>query len=86
MGISIQCKGGCVMIQIFLDGFNVITGFEAVYGEGMTKLVEAENRVFLVRAENRMCYNADRLWLCRGLFLHERKNDAWHERAGSTRL
>jgi hypothetical protein len=38
MGISIQRKGGCVMTQIFLDGFNVITGFETVYGEGMPTL------------------------------------------------
>ena len=32
------------------------------------KLVEAENRVLLVVAESRICYNADKLWFCRSLF------------------
>lgn len=36
------------------------------------KLVEAENKVLLVVAESRMCYNADRLWFCRSLFCMER--------------
>ncbi len=38
----------------------------------MPKLVEAENRVLLVVAESRICYNADRLWFCRSLFCMER--------------
>ena len=39
----------------------------------MPKLVEAENKAFPVEAENGICYNADRLWVCRGLFLHRRE-------------
>ena len=37
------------------------------------KLVEAENRVVLVVAESRICYNADRLWFCRSLFCIRRR-------------
>ncbi len=48
----------------------------------MPKLAEAENRVLPVRAENRICYHADRLWLCRGLFLYGKKDYAWREKAG----
>ena len=48
--------------------------------KSVPKLVEAENRVLLVVAESRICYNADRLWFCRSLFLHEREDYAWHEK------
>jgi hypothetical protein len=86
MTVNIQGKAGRGMTQVAQHRFDIITSFQGHHRIAVTKLVEAENRAFLVGAENRICYNADRLWLCRGLFLHERKNVVWHERAGSTRL
>ena len=40
----------------------------------------------LVEAENKICYNADRLWLCRGLFLYGREDYTWYKKAGSITL
>ena len=48
------------------------TQFHEHTGMAVAKLVEAENRALLVVAESRICYNADRLWFCRGLFCMER--------------
>ena len=35
MGIYVQREGRGVMAQVFLHGFDVVTGLQAVHGEGM---------------------------------------------------
>ena len=52
-------------------------------GAGVPKLVEAENRLILVGAENGICYNANRLWFCHSLSLRGREELLWREKVES---
>lgn len=74
------------MAQLLAHNLGIVPSLQCVDRIGVPKLVEAENRALLVGAENRICYNADRLWLCRGLFLHGREDYSWHEKAVSIKL
>ncbi len=87
MRVDIGCGADVAVPQPFLNLLQAHTIGVQQAGTAVPKLVEAENRVLLVVAESRICYNADRLWFCRSLFCMERREDcAWHEKAGSIRL
>ena len=70
------CRGGNVSVGVQCKPRGEVTqhaGYRLdihpiLQGDGrecVPKLVEAENRVLLVVAESRICYNADRLWFFR---------------------
>ena len=73
MRVDIGCGADVTMPQPFLNFFQAHTIGVQQAGTTVPKLEEAENRVLLVVAESRICYNADRLWFCRSLFCIRRR-------------
>ena len=73
MGVGVQREACGVVTEHRGHGFYIHAVLQGHGGEGVPKLVEAENRALLVVAESRICYNADRLWFCRSLFCIRRR-------------
>lgn len=73
MGVNVQSSNRGNVVDDGGQGLHIHAVGNRHRGEGMPKLVEAENRVLLVVAESRICYNADRLWFCCSLFCMERR-------------
>lgn len=62
LGVNVQRGRRGKMSDDVGQSLHIHAVFQSHGGEGVPKLVEAENRVLLVVAESRICYNADRLW------------------------
>ena len=86
MHIPVKGDGSRGVPENLAEGLDFKSRLHTAGGEGMPKLVEAENRALLVVAESRICYNADRLWLCRSLFCMERRGLRMARKAVSIRL